>query len=103
ARSRRTGAERMMREMKGKLDGRPAHIAVMHVYAEEAARELEERIAAEFNCDELWVTEFSPLMGYVCGTGTLGVAFYASQGSSPDSRTTPDLSLASSKTIPMPL
>ncbi len=31
---------------------------------------------------ELWVVEFSPLMGYVCGAGTLGVAFYADQGAS---------------------
>ena len=25
---------------------------------------------------ELWVTEFSPVMGYATGTGTLGLAFY---------------------------
>ena len=35
-----------------------------------------ERVAAEFNCAELWVTEFSPVMGYATGTGTLGLAFY---------------------------
>jgi hypothetical protein len=28
---------------------------------------------------ELWVTEFSPVMGYACGTGTAGVAFYVEE------------------------
>ncbi len=37
---------------------------------------LEERMSAEFNCTELWLTEFSPVMGYATGTGTLGFAFY---------------------------
>jgi hypothetical protein len=34
------------------------------------------RIASEFKCTELWLAEFSPVMGYACGTGTLGAAFY---------------------------
>jgi len=52
------------------------HVAVMHVYAEDQAEILKERVSSEFNCAELWVTEFSPLMGYACGAGTLGLAFY---------------------------
>ena len=58
---------------------KPVHVAVMHVYAQEDAERLKEHIASEFNCAELWLTEFSPLMGYSCGTGTLGVAFYADE------------------------
>jgi fatty acid-binding protein DegV len=52
------------------------HVAVMHVYAEEQAKILTEKVSSEFNCAELWMTEFSPLMGYTCGAGTLGLAFY---------------------------
>jgi fatty acid-binding protein DegV len=48
----------------------------MHVYDEEEAVRLKEIVANEFNCVELWITEFSPLMGYTCGTGTIGLAFY---------------------------
>jgi fatty acid-binding protein DegV len=48
----------------------------MHAYAPDDAEKLKERVSAEFNCVELWITEFSPVMGYTCGTGTLGVAFY---------------------------
>ena len=52
------------------------HVAVMHAYAQEEAAKLKERILSEFNCVELWLTEFSPVMGYATGTGTLGIAFY---------------------------
>jgi len=52
------------------------HVAVMHAYALEEAERLRKRITAEFDCCELWVSEFSPVMGYACGTGTVGVAFY---------------------------
>ena len=76
ARSRKNGVERLLKTMREKLGTGPAHIAVMHAYAPEAAEELREQIASDFCCTELWVTEFSPLMGYSCGTGTLGVAFY---------------------------
>ena len=76
ARSRKSGVERLLKTMRRELGTGLAHIAVMHAYAPEAAEELRERIASEFCCAELWITEFSPLMGYSCGTGTLGVAFY---------------------------
>ena len=51
-------------------------VAVMHAYALDEAERLKERVAAEFNCIELWLAEFSPVMGYACGTGTVGLAFY---------------------------
>jgi DegV family protein with EDD domain len=76
ARSRKSGVERLLKTMRRELGTELAHIAVMHAYAPEAAEEFRERIASEFCCAELWITEFSPLMGYSCGTGTLGVAFY---------------------------
>jgi DegV family protein with EDD domain len=76
ARSRKSGVERLLKTMRRELGTGLAHIAVMHAYAPEAAEEFRERIASEFCCAELWITEFSPLMGYSCGTGTLGVAFY---------------------------
>lgn len=70
------GMERLLAFMKKRIGDTPVHVAVMHAYAPEDAERLSERVAAEFNCVELWLTEFSPLMGYACGTGTLGIAFY---------------------------
>jgi len=75
-RSREHGIERMLKIVKGKVGRSPVHVAVMHAYALADAQRLKERVASEFNCAELWVTEFSPVMGYACGTGTFGLAFY---------------------------
>jgi DegV family protein with EDD domain len=75
-RSRKQGIERMLQMMRNRVGDRPVHAAVTHAYALDEAEKLKERIAAEFNCSELWLSEFSPVMGYACGTGTVGVAFY---------------------------
>ncbi len=75
-RSKKIGIERLIEEMHEKVGNSLAHVSVMHVYAEDEAVNLKKRVSNEFNCAELWLTEFSPLMGYACGTGTLGLAFY---------------------------
>ena len=75
-RNRKRGIERILQMMRNKVKQRPVHIAVMHAYAQAEAEKLKERVSAEFNCAELWLTEFSPVMGYTCGTGTVGLAFY---------------------------
>ncbi|MFH0942052.1 MAG: DegV family protein [Chloroflexota bacterium] len=76
AASREQGLRRILAKMKERVGSGRAHVAVMHAYAPEAAEALKARVAAEFDCVELWLTEFSPVMGYATGTGTLGVAFY---------------------------
>jgi DegV family protein with EDD domain len=76
ARSREAGLRQIIKAMKSRVGSSPVHVAVMHAYAPEEAEKLKERVSSEFNCAELWVTEFSPLMGYACGTGTLGLSFY---------------------------
>ena len=75
-RSKEHGVERLLKIMRGKVGQNPVHVAVMHAYARDEAKRLKKRVSSEFNCAELWLTEFSPLMGYTCGTGTLGLAFY---------------------------
>jgi DegV family protein with EDD domain len=75
-RTKERGIERMLKIMRDKVGQNPVHVAVMHAYALEEAKKLKERVALAFNCVELWLTEFSPLMGYATGTGTLGLAFY---------------------------
>ena len=75
-RNKNHGIDRLLKIMRDKAGQSPVHVAVMHAYALDEAEKLKERVASEFNCAELWVTEFSPLMGYATGTGTLGLAFY---------------------------
>jgi fatty acid-binding protein DegV len=62
--------------MHDEVGQNPVRCAVMHAYAQEEADKLKARVASEFNAIELWVSEFSPVMGYATGTGTLGLAFY---------------------------
>ena len=75
-RSKVYGVNHMLKIMRDKVGQNPVHVAVMHAYAPDEAKRLKERVSSEFNCAELWLTEFSPLMGYTTGTGTLGLAFY---------------------------
>ncbi|HEY33387.1 MAG TPA: DegV family protein [Dehalococcoidia bacterium] len=75
-RKKENGINRILRMMREKVGQGEVHVAVMHAYAPDEAEKLKERVASEFNCAELWVTEFTPVMGYACGTGTVGFAFY---------------------------
>lgn len=59
--------------------GRSVHVAVMHAAAPERARELKDRIAHRFNTVELFITEFTPVMGVHTGPGLVGAAFYAEE------------------------
>jgi DegV family protein with EDD domain len=58
------------------VKGEPLHVAVMHADALDNAIVLRDRIASQFNCSELFTTEFTPVMGVHTGPGLLGVAFY---------------------------
>jgi fatty acid-binding protein DegV len=48
----------------------------MHADALEEAEKLKEKVAAEFNCVEIFITDLSPVMGYATGRGTLALAYY---------------------------
>jgi len=69
--------KRMLKLMEQRVaKGQPLHVAVMHADALDKAIALRERIASQFNCTELFITEFTPVMGVHTGPGLLGVAFY---------------------------
>jgi DegV family protein with EDD domain len=75
-RSRQNGIDRMIKMIKDEVGDKPIRMAVMHAYALKEAQELQKEAVKIFNCQEIWLTEFSPLMGYATGTGTLGLAFH---------------------------
>jgi len=76
SRSQQNGIDRMLKAMRDRVGNNRVHVAVIHAYAPQEAEKLKETIAASFDCTELWITEFSPLMGYTIGTGALGLCFY---------------------------
>lgn len=69
--------KRMLDIMKNKIvKGTGLHVAVMHAAETEKAAELKKQISASFDCTELLVTEFTPVMGAHTGPGVIGIAFY---------------------------
>ena len=75
-RNKEQAVKRALNMMKEKVGASPVHVAVAHADALEEGERLKERISSEFNCVELWLTDFSPIMGYATGTGVLAIAFY---------------------------
>ena len=72
------GVKHILRTMRKKMEkGQPFHVAVMHADALDRAIALRDQIASQFNCTELFITEFTPVMGAHTGPGVIGVAFYS--------------------------
>lgn len=77
ARTRENGINRVLQMMKKKVGTSPVHVIVSHANVPDEGGRLKERIASEFNCVELRLTDFSPVMGYATGRGTLVASFYS--------------------------
>ena len=59
-----------------RLAGRRARIAVMHAAEPAKAHALVERLRAELDPEEIFVTEFTPVIGAHTGPGLVGCAFH---------------------------
>jgi len=80
ARTNPGATKRILELMKQKIvDGQPLHVAVMHADALDRAKELMNKISSQFDCAELFITEFTPVMGVHTGPGVIGVAFYSGE------------------------
>jgi DegV family protein with EDD domain len=76
-RTRRRATRKLLEIMRERVGESAVHANVMHGDCREDADELRRAIEAGFDCEELLVTEFSPVMGAHTGPGTLGVAFWS--------------------------
>jgi len=59
------------------VKGQLLHVAVMHADALDRAVVLKDQISSRFDCAELFIAEFTPVMGAHTGPGLVGVAFYS--------------------------
>lgn len=66
----------MLQRMAELADSRPLHVAILHADVLDEAEDLRQKVVDQFNCAELYVTEFTPVMGAHVGPGLLGVVFY---------------------------
>ena len=80
-RSRAKATQRLLATMHQRVGGMPVIVNVMEADALEDARALCLRIQSEFNCRELFLSQFTPVMGLHTGPGLLGAAFYVDDSS----------------------
>ena len=60
-----------------RMGEKPVHVNVMHADALRDAEELCRRAKGSLNCHEIFISEFTPVMGAHTGPGLLGLAFYS--------------------------
>lgn len=76
-RTMQSAIDRMLKLMQeAMVAGQKLHVAVMHADALEQATVLKDRVTSRFDCQEIFITEFTPVMGVHTGPGLIGVAFY---------------------------
>ncbi len=79
-RSIENATKQILKIMKKKaVRDKPLHVAVMHADTPGRAEALRAQIAGRFNCAELFVTEFTPVIGVHAGPGVIGVSFYSEE------------------------
>lgn len=83
-RSRRQALERILNLMEERVGSRPMCAAAFHADAADDAVWIEARVRERFDCQEFYVTEFTPVMGVHTGPGVIGLAFCARDKSSRD-------------------
>jgi len=76
-RTKARAVRRMLEIMEERVGSRPVHAAVMHADALEEAKRLRDEVASCFDCVELYITEFTPVMGAATGPGVIGLTFWA--------------------------
>ena len=77
ARSTAGASARLFQALKQRRDGPRLHVAVQHTNAPEEAEQLAGLVRSELDPAELFVTEFTQVMGVHTGPGLLGFAFYS--------------------------
>jgi DegV family protein with EDD domain len=79
-RTMKNAVDRMLKLMEAAvIKGQPLHVAVMHADAIGEAITMKDRIYSQFECQEIYITEFTPVMGVHTGPGLVGVAFYGEE------------------------
>jgi DegV family protein with EDD domain len=66
----------ILQEMDKLPRDRPIHAAITHADVPDEAEDLRRTVAERFDCVELLLTEFTPVVGAHTGPGLLGIAFY---------------------------
>lgn len=77
ASSKQKGVEKLLKTLEENFDQSLPEIGVMHTNCLKEAEELKKKIVSQFPSTQVFITEFSPVMGYATGPGLLGIGFFA--------------------------
>ncbi len=75
-RTKPKATKRLIEIMEERSGRKGLHVNVMHAGVPEEAEHLRRQILDRFEGSEIFVTEFTPVMGVHTGPGTIGLAFY---------------------------
>jgi DegV family protein with EDD domain len=75
-RSRAGAFKKLVKEATADLQGKRAHINVMHADAADEAEELLRVLNDRLECAEIFLTQFHPFMGTHTGPGLVGVSYW---------------------------
>jgi DegV family protein with EDD domain len=75
-RTKKKAIECMLRIMAERMGSSKVHVMVQHADELEEAKKLAAEIESSFNCVEMYLTEFAPVMGVHTGPGLLAIGFY---------------------------
>ncbi len=76
-RTRAKAVKRLLEIMAERVGDSPVHVLVHHAGVPEEGEQLKAQVASRFDCAELYLTEFTPMMGAHSGPGVLALSFYA--------------------------
>ncbi|MDA0770696.1 MAG: hypothetical protein BZY79_00990 [SAR202 cluster bacterium Casp-Chloro-G4] len=76
-RTRRKAMGRLLGYVTKHTTGSPIHACVMHADCPGDAEEIRATLESNVDCQELYVTELTPVLGAHIGPGMLGVAFWS--------------------------
>ena len=76
-RTRKIAIERMLQIMAKRVGSSTVHVIVQHADELAEAKALAIEIESRFNCAEMYIVEFAPVMGVHTGPGLLAIGFYA--------------------------
>jgi DegV family protein with EDD domain len=76
-RTKKKAIEHMLQIMAERVGSSSVHVMVQHADELEEAKRLAAGIESRFNCAEMLMTEFAPVMGVHTGPGLIAIGFYA--------------------------
>ena len=75
-RNREAGYQKLIDLIKAEAESNSLHFMLMHAAAPEMAERLSQLLRQNFDCQRILISEYSPVMGYGSGPGSLFVGFH---------------------------